>query len=164
MRNAGSDAQQSRQRYGFTLHDCAEKSRRQRNLLPRWNPKAGETGATAGNLPTSGIIRNDSHVRKSGSDPARNRIRFVYVGGEQSDRYTTAAPLLLKYLLFHLALTVGCHDGPAERLVSCVLARRRLVARADSWESLSLVCSGGGGETVGGRKDTRRGAVSVGAE
>ncbi|KAJ8870404.1 hypothetical protein PR048_029425 [Dryococelus australis] len=56
--------------------------------------------------------------------------------------------------------TVGCHVGPAERLVSCVRARRRLVARADSWGSRSLVCSGGGGETGGGRKDTRRGAVS----
>ncbi|KAJ8898393.1 hypothetical protein PR048_003753 [Dryococelus australis] len=49
--------------------------------------------------------------------------------------------------------TAGCHGGPAERLVSCVRARRRLVARADSCRS--LVCSGGGGETGGGRKDTR---------
>ncbi|KAJ8868921.1 hypothetical protein PR048_030462 [Dryococelus australis] len=53
--------------------------------------------------------------------------------------------------------TVGCYGGQAERLVSCVRARRRLVARTDSWESQSLACSGGGG-----RKDTRRGAVSVG--
>ncbi|KAJ8891077.1 hypothetical protein PR048_010586 [Dryococelus australis] len=60
--------------------------------------------------------------------------------------------------------TVGCHGGPAKRLVSCVRSRRRLVARVDSWESRSPVCSGGGGETGGGRKDTRRGAVSVGAE
>ncbi|KAJ8872446.1 hypothetical protein PR048_026050 [Dryococelus australis] len=58
--------------------------------------------------------------------------------------------------------TVGCHDGPAERLVSCVRAQRRLVSRADSWETRSLACSGGGGETGGGRKDTRRGAVLVG--
>ncbi|KAJ8868642.1 hypothetical protein PR048_030181 [Dryococelus australis] len=50
--------------------------------------------------------------------------------------------------------TVGCHGGPAERLVSCVRARRRLVAWADSWESRSLGCSGGGGGTGGGRKDT----------
>ncbi|KAJ8891862.1 hypothetical protein PR048_004417 [Dryococelus australis] len=50
---------------------------------------------------------------------------------------------------------VGCHGRPAERLVSCVRARRLLAAREDSWESRSLVCSAGGG-----RKDTRRGTVS----
>ncbi|KAJ8876123.1 hypothetical protein PR048_024032 [Dryococelus australis] len=41
---------------------------------------------------TSGIVRHDSHVRKSVSDPAWSRAWLALVGGEQSDRYTTAAP------------------------------------------------------------------------
>ncbi|KAJ8876051.1 hypothetical protein PR048_023959 [Dryococelus australis] len=51
--------------------------------------------------------------------------------------------------------TVGCHDGPAERLVSSVWTRRRLVTQADSWESRSMVCSGGDD-----RKNTCQGAIS----
>ncbi|KAJ8875381.1 hypothetical protein PR048_023276 [Dryococelus australis] len=37
------------------------------------NPKAGETGDFRENPPSSGIVRHDSHVRKSGSDSSRNR-------------------------------------------------------------------------------------------
>ncbi|KAJ8888477.1 hypothetical protein PR048_007967 [Dryococelus australis] len=39
------------------------------------------------NPPTSGVVRNDSHVRKSGRDPAGNRNRFALVGGDESDHY-----------------------------------------------------------------------------
>ncbi|KAJ8888083.1 hypothetical protein PR048_007570 [Dryococelus australis] len=42
--------------------------------------------------PTSGIVRHDSHERKSGSDPAGNRTWFTLVGDELSDHYTSAAP------------------------------------------------------------------------
>ncbi|KAJ8868663.1 hypothetical protein PR048_030202 [Dryococelus australis] len=38
---------------------------------------------------TSVIVRQDSHMRKSGSDPAGDRTQFVLVGGEQSNHYTT---------------------------------------------------------------------------
>ncbi|KAJ8896823.1 hypothetical protein PR048_002169 [Dryococelus australis] len=45
--------------------------------------RAGETGDPRENPPISGIIRTDSHMRKSGSDPERNRTRFALVGGEE---------------------------------------------------------------------------------
>ncbi|KAJ8872673.1 hypothetical protein PR048_026284 [Dryococelus australis] len=38
---------------------------------------AGETGDPRENPPTSGIVRHDSDMRKSGSDPTGNRIRFA---------------------------------------------------------------------------------------
>ncbi|KAJ8872582.1 hypothetical protein PR048_026188 [Dryococelus australis] len=41
-----------------------------------WN-SAGETGNSRENSPTSGIVRHDPHVRKSGSNPAGNRTRFA---------------------------------------------------------------------------------------
>ncbi|KAJ8867880.1 hypothetical protein PR048_031685 [Dryococelus australis] len=44
--------------------------------------KWGETGNPRENPPTNGIVRHDSHVRKSGSDPEGNRTRFTYVEGE----------------------------------------------------------------------------------
>ncbi|KAJ8895576.1 hypothetical protein PR048_000912 [Dryococelus australis] len=43
-------------------------------------------------LPTSGIVRHDSHLRKSGSDPAGNQSRFAQVRGEWSNHYSTATP------------------------------------------------------------------------
>ncbi|KAJ8897864.1 hypothetical protein PR048_003217 [Dryococelus australis] len=42
--------------------------------------------------PTSGIVRHDSHLRKSGSGPAGDSTRFALVGSEQSNRSATAAP------------------------------------------------------------------------
>ncbi|KAJ8882467.1 hypothetical protein PR048_014275 [Dryococelus australis] len=35
------------------------------------------------NHPTSSIVHDDSHMRKSGSDPTRNQTWFAYVGVEQ---------------------------------------------------------------------------------
>ncbi|KAJ8895485.1 hypothetical protein PR048_000818 [Dryococelus australis] len=118
------------------------------SIEQRWDESAGETADPGKNAPTIDIVRHDSHTRKSTSDPSENRTR------NSTDR--KAAGDLRVRGRGHL--TVGCHGRPAERLVSYVRARRRLVARADSWESQSLVCSGGGG-----RKVTRRGALSVGA-
>ncbi|KAJ8881594.1 hypothetical protein PR048_018079 [Dryococelus australis] len=37
---------------------------------------AGERGDSIGNSPTSGVVRHDSHVRESGSDPAILPLRF----------------------------------------------------------------------------------------
>ncbi|KAJ8877077.1 hypothetical protein PR048_021529 [Dryococelus australis] len=46
----------------------------------RLDARAGETRDPRGNPPTNGTVRHDSHKRKSGSDPAGNRIRFAVVG------------------------------------------------------------------------------------
>ncbi|KAJ8873430.1 hypothetical protein PR048_024247 [Dryococelus australis] len=45
----------------------------------------GETGDSRENPLNSGIVLHDSHVRKSGSDPAGNRNRFASVGDESSN-------------------------------------------------------------------------------
>ncbi|KAJ8891729.1 hypothetical protein PR048_004264 [Dryococelus australis] len=42
---------------------------------------------------------NDSHTRKPGSDPAANRTRFAWVGGEQSNHVTTVAGCTYCYLV-----------------------------------------------------------------
>ncbi|KAJ8875426.1 hypothetical protein PR048_023321 [Dryococelus australis] len=52
--------------------------------------RVGETGDPRENSPTSGIVRHDSHTRKSGSYPAGNRTRFALVRGGSS--LTTTQP------------------------------------------------------------------------
>ncbi|KAJ8891090.1 hypothetical protein PR048_010600 [Dryococelus australis] len=52
----------------------------------------GGTGDPRENPLTSAIVRHDSHLRKSGRDPAGDRTRFALVGGEQSNRSATEAP------------------------------------------------------------------------
>ncbi|KAJ8865978.1 hypothetical protein PR048_033502 [Dryococelus australis] len=47
----------------------------------RRNAKLGEMGEPRDNPPTSGIVRRDSHMRKSGSDPVSIRTRFAQLGG-----------------------------------------------------------------------------------
>ncbi|KAJ8879963.1 hypothetical protein PR048_020584 [Dryococelus australis] len=48
------------------------------NMEQCLNVRVGETGdPQEGNPPTSGIALHDSYVRKSGGDPAGNRIRFA---------------------------------------------------------------------------------------
>ncbi|KAJ8885849.1 hypothetical protein PR048_012055 [Dryococelus australis] len=42
---------------------------------PEWNARAEETGDPRENPQTSDIVRHDSHIRKSGSDPAGDRTR-----------------------------------------------------------------------------------------
>ncbi|KAJ8877772.1 hypothetical protein PR048_022228 [Dryococelus australis] len=46
------------------------------SIKQRRNARAGKTEDPGENPLTSGIVRHDSHVRKSGSDPAGNRARF----------------------------------------------------------------------------------------
>ncbi|KAJ8873954.1 hypothetical protein PR048_024794 [Dryococelus australis] len=48
----------------------------------RQNEGAGKTVNPRENPPTSGIVRHDSHMLKSGTDPAGNQTRFALVGGE----------------------------------------------------------------------------------
>ncbi|KAJ8874195.1 hypothetical protein PR048_025037 [Dryococelus australis] len=135
-----------------------------------WNAK-GRAGYPRENPPTSGIVRHDSNMQESGIDRPRNRtpssprrdtsmswtmLRLeqngwrgeTYIKKKYNSTDREGAGGLWVHGRGHS--TVGCYGGPAERLVSCVRARRRLVVRADTWESRSLVCS-----DVGGRKDTR---------
>ncbi|KAJ8894527.1 hypothetical protein PR048_007184 [Dryococelus australis] len=58
--------------------------------------EAGGTGDPRGNPPISGIVWHDSHLRKSGSDPAGYRTRFALVGVEQANRSATVAPCALR--------------------------------------------------------------------
>ncbi|KAJ8883279.1 hypothetical protein PR048_015122 [Dryococelus australis] len=48
------------------------------------NTKAGETGDPRENPPASGVVRHDSHMRKSLGDPGRNQTRFALVGSNTS--------------------------------------------------------------------------------
>ncbi|KAJ8867853.1 hypothetical protein PR048_031658 [Dryococelus australis] len=50
------------------------------SMEQRRNARAGETEDPRANTPTSGIVRHDSHLRKSGSDPAGDWTRFALVG------------------------------------------------------------------------------------
>ncbi|KAJ8888431.1 hypothetical protein PR048_007921 [Dryococelus australis] len=46
------------------------------------NETTGKPGDPRENPPTNGIVRLDSDMQKSGSDPAEDRTRFALVGGE----------------------------------------------------------------------------------
>ncbi|KAJ8874938.1 hypothetical protein PR048_022828 [Dryococelus australis] len=48
------------------------------SMEQRWNTR-GATGVPRENPPTSGIVRHDFQVRKSGSDPAGNRTRLQHL-------------------------------------------------------------------------------------
>ncbi|KAJ8891929.1 hypothetical protein PR048_004488 [Dryococelus australis] len=61
------------------------------SMEQRRNERAGENGRARENPPTSGVVRHDSHLRKSGTDPAGSRTRLVWLGGEQANHNTTAA-------------------------------------------------------------------------
>ncbi|KAJ8890574.1 hypothetical protein PR048_010083 [Dryococelus australis] len=69
----------------------------------------------------SGIVRHDSHMRKSGDDPAGNRTRFALVEGEQSNHYTTAAPSNIRDTIF---LRVNIFLRRKEIMVSKLKAAR----------------------------------------
>ncbi|KAJ8866416.1 hypothetical protein PR048_032259 [Dryococelus australis] len=60
-------------------------------MKQRWIVRAGGTGDTRENPPISGIVRHYSHMRKSGSDPVGNQIRFASVGVKWSNHYITVA-------------------------------------------------------------------------
>ncbi|KAJ8866104.1 hypothetical protein PR048_033628 [Dryococelus australis] len=61
--------------------------RSENGAVPEW--KGGEVGDPRENSPTSGIVRHDSHLRKSGSEPAGDSTRFALVRGEQPNRSAT---------------------------------------------------------------------------
>ncbi|KAJ8876792.1 hypothetical protein PR048_021239 [Dryococelus australis] len=55
----------------------------------RRNARAGETEDPRETTPINAIVRHDSRLLKSGSDPAGDRTRSALVGGEQSNRSAT---------------------------------------------------------------------------
>ncbi|KAJ8873695.1 hypothetical protein PR048_024527 [Dryococelus australis] len=61
------------------------------NMETRRNGRAGETGDPREDPSTRGIVRHDSHLRKSG-DPAGDQTRFALVVGEQANRSATMPP------------------------------------------------------------------------
>ncbi|KAJ8878790.1 hypothetical protein PR048_019376 [Dryococelus australis] len=75
--------------------------------------KEGKGGYPRENPPTSGIVRHDSLMRKSGRGPAGDRTRFDLVGGEQrsskkrSDFTSTPVrvPANNKHLVHHVTLS-----------------------------------------------------------
>ncbi|KAJ8881513.1 hypothetical protein PR048_017995 [Dryococelus australis] len=72
---------------GQQREKIAEKGvRSEMSMEQRRNAKAGKAGYTRENLTNSGVVRHDSYVRKSGSDPAGNRIRW------EASSLTTTAP------------------------------------------------------------------------
>ncbi|KAJ8891468.1 hypothetical protein PR048_003996 [Dryococelus australis] len=76
---------QSRQEIFVDIHPD-KLSCGKHNFARRRNEKAGGTGYPRGNPPTNGIVRHDSNLRKSGSDPAGDSTRFALVRGERANR------------------------------------------------------------------------------
>ncbi|KAJ8884802.1 hypothetical protein PR048_010998 [Dryococelus australis] len=72
----------------------------------------GKTGDPRENLATRGIVRHDSHLRKSGSDPAGDWARFALVGGELSNRPASMAPIVYYNDIKTESTGPGTHDPP----------------------------------------------------
>ncbi|KAJ8867223.1 hypothetical protein PR048_031021 [Dryococelus australis] len=54
--------------------------------------------------PTSGVVRQGSHMRKSGSNPAEGGTRFALVGGKRANRSITTVPMVLELRYSLLAI------------------------------------------------------------
>ncbi|KAJ8867258.1 hypothetical protein PR048_031057 [Dryococelus australis] len=73
---------------------------------------AGETVDPRENPPTSGIVWHDSHMRKSGSNPTRNRTRSAWVGGGpgppgwEASSLTTTPPRPLEWIKVYPERTI----------------------------------------------------------
>ncbi|KAJ8871665.1 hypothetical protein PR048_027992 [Dryococelus australis] len=70
------------------------------SMEQRRNEGTGETGNPQENPLTSGIVRHDSNIRKSGVIWQGIELRIPFVGGEQANRSATVAPAVLQ--LCHL--------------------------------------------------------------
>ncbi|KAJ8874136.1 hypothetical protein PR048_024978 [Dryococelus australis] len=62
------------------------------SLEQRRNERAAETGNSRENSPTNGIVRHDSHMRKSGVTRSGIEPGIALVGGERTNRSATVAP------------------------------------------------------------------------
>ncbi|KAJ8890255.1 hypothetical protein PR048_009763 [Dryococelus australis] len=56
----------------YQIYLSALKELERVTMEQQWNARAGEMGDPQQNLLTSGIVQHDSHLRKSGYDPARD--------------------------------------------------------------------------------------------
>ncbi|KAJ8873795.1 hypothetical protein PR048_024630 [Dryococelus australis] len=72
------------------------------------------------NQPTSGIVRHDSHMRKSGGDPAGDRIQFALMGGKQANRSATAAQTSLLLVPFASTCRLRLHNPANSQLSETV--------------------------------------------
>ncbi|KAJ8897669.1 hypothetical protein PR048_003019 [Dryococelus australis] len=96
----------------------------------RGNARAGETGDPRENTPTSDIVRHDSHMQKSRSEPVGNRTRFaltiaVFVDGTRGVLHVWHVPAVImrnrathhrNYLATRCWILAGERAAVAERL------------------------------------------------
>ncbi|KAJ8887400.1 hypothetical protein PR048_013615 [Dryococelus australis] len=106
---------------------------------------AGPKGRSRVNPSTRGIVRQDSRVRKSGSEPAMKRTRFASMGGQRPSRHTFAAQASvgMSWLAFVYALNPPLH---VMTLLSHMPARERNVAQArhplaKAFDEIGKVCA-----------------------
>ncbi|KAJ8871246.1 hypothetical protein PR048_027552 [Dryococelus australis] len=92
----------------------------------RRNERAGETGDPRENPPNSRIVRHDSHMRKSGSDPAGDLTGFVW-----SSHFTTVAPLSTE--------KVSTHHSKPTRVVS--FKSRVLIILPNNGHTIAIAAS-----------------------
>ncbi|KAJ8871794.1 hypothetical protein PR048_028134 [Dryococelus australis] len=153
---------------GGMLRSCEPVRVIEVSMERRWNESAGKTGDPRENPLTSGIIRHDSHMRKSGSGPAGDLTGFTLVGGEQAIRSVTAAPALLKnktnftcnFYFFH-AVCYLRFIPKINRMTEILAAPNIVVLKADEGEcGAAPECEGRGKREI--PEKTRRPAASSG--
>ncbi|KAJ8885892.1 hypothetical protein PR048_012098 [Dryococelus australis] len=80
----------------FTFKKTVTGSRWSGGKLDLWSSAGikggGGNGSSPRTLATNGIVRHDSHMRKTG-EPAGDRTQIAFVGGERVNRSNTAAPI-----------------------------------------------------------------------
>ncbi|KAJ8874656.1 hypothetical protein PR048_025522 [Dryococelus australis] len=109
---------------------------------------AGEAGETRENPPASAIVQHDSHMQKSGGEPAGYRARFAVVGGERPSHCATAVPAVTA-----AREGVNCAKRPracyimhfGRRRVVCSISRRL-------WGAAGVYCSGAAVRGFRGRR------------
>ncbi|KAJ8869790.1 hypothetical protein PR048_028798 [Dryococelus australis] len=94
-----------------------------------------EMGDPCENPPINGIVRSDSHVRKSGSDPAGNRTRFAMVWQASNLTTTPPRPQLLRRLY---RITLQC-NSQALSAVTMPFAASKLIAVTSRSRSLIFI-------------------------
>ncbi|KAJ8894313.1 hypothetical protein PR048_006933 [Dryococelus australis] len=79
----------------------------------------GETRDPRENPPTDGIVRHDSHLRRSGA-PAGDSTRFALVGGDRANLSATVAPKRVEVSSFYKHGDWQLHSG----VLALVIASR----------------------------------------
>ncbi|KAJ8882029.1 hypothetical protein PR048_018517 [Dryococelus australis] len=102
--------------FGCSLNSSLVKAVHNKGEMRRvWNSSRmqwrGRTGDSRENPLTDGIVWQDSHMRESWSDPARNRTPFAMVGEYRSSPYANLGNLDLNCLL---CVGISCASGKTE--------------------------------------------------